>query len=226
MKYQVKDVTFAHVLCISDVNVFITQHQTKYRFPALPEMTLDRLQLLFFVSISWAVFTTGCSYRRVCRYYFRSGVDPMRPQASASVSVAPPCSCDLTCRGVVAEVNAGVESASAAVRHKPNVLLKVTMIKRFHFVMAFSARKVKPGKKEKSNLKWMLRFILPLRDGLAPFLKVCIQAFCDAGEKFVHTQGCAFVDLPSSFFFLFFCCSRRAQSYFSLNYLPLMTKGF
>lgn len=52
MKYQVKDVTFAHVLCISDVNVFITQHQTKYRFPALPEMTLDRLQLLFFVSIS------------------------------------------------------------------------------------------------------------------------------------------------------------------------------
>lgn len=125
----------------------------------------------------------------------------MRPQASASVSVAPPCSCDLTCRGVVAEVNAGVESASATVRHKRNVLLKVTMIKRFHFVMAFSARKVKPGKKEKSNLKWMLRFILPLRDGLAPFLKVCIQAFCDAGEKFVHTQGCAFVDLPSFFFF-------------------------
>lgn len=213
MKYKVKD-----------VNVFITQHQTKYRFSALPEMTLDRLQLFFFVSISWSIFTTGCTYRLVCRYYFRSGVDPTRPQASASVSVSPPCSCDPTCRGVVAELDAGVESASATVRHKRNVLLKVTMIKRFHFVMAFSARKVKPGKKEKSNLKWMLRFILPLRDGLAPFLKVCIQAFCDAGEKCVHTQGCAFVDLPT--FFFSFAAPAERESYFSLNYLPLMTKGF
>lgn len=168
----------------------------------------------------------------MCRYYFRSGVDPTRPQASVehlekndncSVSVAPPCSCDLTCRGVVAEVNAGVESASATVRHKRNVLLKVTMIKHFNFVMAFSARKVKPGKKEKSNLKWMLRFILPLRDGLAPFLKVCIQAFCDAGEKSVHTQGCAFVDLPS--FIFFFCCSRRAGELFFTELSPLNDQG-
>lgn len=52
LNFKVKDVTFAHVLCISNVNVFITQHQTKYRFSALPEMTLDRLQLFFFVSIS------------------------------------------------------------------------------------------------------------------------------------------------------------------------------
>lgn len=74
--------------------------------------------------------------------------------------------------------------------------------------------------KGRSNLHRLLCFISPLKDGWILFSEECAQVLCEAAKKSVRTQGCAFVDLPV------FCCSHRAQSYFSLNYLPLMTKGF
>lgn len=124
-----------------------------------------------------------------------------------------------------------MESASATVRHKHNVLLKSATMKHFQFVMGSSASEGQTWQKGKIYSKPGAAFHFAIERRISPFLKVCIQAFCGAGGKFVHTQGCAFVDLPSfSFFSLFFLLlPQSAELFFTelslLNDQGILIKG-
>lgn len=162
MKYKVQDLTFVHVLCIFNVNVQIfffawnDSWWTVIIFLCVHIVSHfhNRMQLLPCVPLLFQIW---------CRPDVTSGLcqTPRKKMTTAQLA--------FLLRAVVIWRAKVWLPRSTQKRHKHNVLLKVTMIKRFLFVMAFSARKVKPGKKEKSNLNWMLRFILPLKDGLALF---------------------------------------------------------